>query len=70
MARPIRLRNAQGYQREIESLGRLRTALRLDAKLPGESVETTIKTLDALTDHLQTLMRLKEAASLARIPVR
>ena len=54
--RPIKKRTAKTYQRDIEALGRLRTAIRLDRKLDLTKSSRAVKDLDKLVDSLLDLI--------------
>jgi len=52
MARPIMRRNVQSYKRDIESLGRLRTAMLMDHTLDWTMVQKAVKDIDQLVRRL------------------
>lgn len=52
MSRPVRPRTTKSYARDIENLGRLRLAIKLDPKLPSQASAKVIAKLDALVDVL------------------
>lgn len=55
MARPVKRRNVKSYQRDIEALGRLRTALVMDSSLDWTLVKSTIENIDSLMRSLRDL---------------
>jgi hypothetical protein len=57
MARPVKIRNADTYRRDIENLTRLRTAVRLDRNIEADVQHDIFKDIDSLMDALDRLMR-------------
>jgi len=55
MARPILVRTVRTYQRDVEHLGRLRTALRLDTTIDPAIADRAAKLIDKLTLELGRL---------------
>jgi hypothetical protein len=55
MARPIQKRTSKSYQRDIEALTRLRTAIKLDRHLDPTLVNTAITDIDKLVDSVWKL---------------
>lgn len=66
MSRPIQPRRTKSYARDIEAIGRLRTAILTDAKLPRPIVLQVIKHSDALTTALTKCKMLSEGSDLGR----
>ncbi len=66
MAAPIKARTSKSYLRDVEILGRLRTALISDPNLP-ENAETQalIRDIDAVVTRLVRLARVCDAAVVA-----
>lgn len=60
MPRPVKGRTAKTYKRDVESLTRLRMALKLDSKLPKPQVEKVTKEIDILVNSLVELIQLQE----------
>ena len=60
MSRPVKARTVQSYRRDVEHLTRLRTALKLDAKLEKILVQKTCLQIDALMNLLIELIRAQE----------
>jgi len=52
MARPVKQRNDKSYLREIEQLGRLRTALLMDTSIEYARCNDTVKQIDKLISQL------------------
>ncbi len=50
--RPIKNRTTKSYQRDVESITRLRTAIQFDARIPIEKRKNAIKVLDVTIDTL------------------
>ena len=46
MSRPIKIRKVKSYARDIESLGRLRTAIQMDGSLDGRAVTRAMQKID------------------------
>lgn len=59
MPRPILKRTAKSYQVEIERLGRLRTALRLDTELSDSEYQDAVAKIDVLTNALMRFVSAK-----------
>ena len=57
MARPILKRNADTMQRDIESLGRLRTAVLIDTDMDPSDVQETVVLIDKLIKRLSDLIK-------------
>lgn len=60
MSRPVKARTVQSYRRDVEHLTRLRTALKLDAKLEKILVQKTCLQIDTLMNLLIELIRAQE----------
>lgn len=56
MARPVKLRTAATYQRDIEHLTRLRMAIRLDKVIPLKDRKKAFVQIDALTNTIVELI--------------
>lgn len=56
MSRPVKGRTVVSYRRDVESLNRLRTALKLDSKLPKPLVAKASTEIDTLVDTLIKLI--------------
>lgn len=52
MSRPIKKRNVKSYTRDIESLGRLRTAIMMDQSLDWAHANKSIQQIDKLIASL------------------
>jgi len=52
VARPIVPRTRETYRRDVEALGRLRTAVQLDKQLKPVRVASVLKHIDALVTEL------------------
>jgi len=48
MSRPIKRRNVKSYSRDIESLGRLRTAIIMDTTLDWTNASEAVEQIDRL----------------------
>lgn len=59
MSRPIKKRTAKSYRRDVESLVRLHTAIRLDENLPKEKARDAMSKIDNLIDSLKELIELE-----------
>ena len=57
MARPVKKRVVKSYFRDIETLGRLRTALLQDTTCDWTVAKNAISQIDALTSSLRELAR-------------
>ncbi len=57
MSRPVKGRTVKSYRRDVETLTRLRMALKLDSKLPKPLVEKTCKEIDTLVNSIIELMQ-------------
>lgn len=56
MSRPIKSR--EDFNREIETLSRLRTAIVLDRTIVAENSETILQSIDTLIKALMTVKRM------------
>lgn len=61
MPRPVKGRTAKTYKRDVESLTRLRMALKLDPKLPKPRVDKVSREIDTVINSLVELINLQEA---------
>lgn len=57
MVRPVKVRTAETYRRDIENLSRLRSAIRLDVSIESDDQKAICEKIDNLTDDLDRLMR-------------
>lgn len=57
----MKRRNVQSYKRDIETLGRLRTAILMDSELEHSEVKNAIRALDELISNLIVLSASKPA---------
>lgn len=60
MPRPVKRRTVQSYRRDVETLTRLQTALKLDSKLEKSLVTKTCQEIDMLMNSLIELIRSQE----------
>jgi hypothetical protein len=58
---PVKKRTTKSYQRDVEHLTRLRTAIRLDVTLDMTSADRACEAIDALMKNLATLIRQVDA---------
>ena len=54
---PVKKRTTKSYQRDVEHLTRLRTAIRLDVSLDVGSVDKACASIDSLMKDLANLIR-------------
>lgn len=54
---PVKKRTTKSYQRDVEHLTRLRTAIRLDVSLDIGSVDKACASIDSLMKDLANLIR-------------
>ena len=57
MARPVKIRKTESYIRDIENLGRLRTALLMDYSLETKVMQEATKAIDTLISRLKPLIK-------------
>jgi len=55
MSRPIKRRRVENYNRDVEALGRLRTAIMQDTSLDATAINDAITDIDRLMKSLITL---------------
>lgn len=60
MPRPVKRRTVQSYRRDVETLTRLQTALKLDSKLEKQLVIKAGQEIDMLMNTLIELIRSQE----------
>ncbi len=60
MPRPVKRRTVQSYRRDVETLTRLQTALKLDSKLGKKLVVRACQEIDILMNTLIELIRTQE----------
>jgi len=60
MPRPVKRRTVQSYRRDVETLTRLQTALKLDSKLEKHLVIKAGQEIDMLMNTLIELIRSQE----------
>jgi hypothetical protein len=60
MPRPVKRRTVQSYRRDVETLTRLQTALKLDSKLEKPLVIKAGQEIDMLMNTLIELIRSQE----------
>jgi hypothetical protein len=56
MSRPVKARTVKSYGRDVETLGRLRTALVLDSSVNQDVRARAIQHIDGLIEELSVLM--------------
>ena len=57
MPRPIKKRTAKSYHRDIEALGRLRTAIKLDLAIDHQLQVKAASDIDTLTETLSRILQ-------------
>jgi hypothetical protein len=60
MPRPVKRRTVQSYRRDVETLTRLQTAIKLDSKLGKPLATKACKDIDTLMGTLIELIRSQE----------
>jgi hypothetical protein len=60
MPRPVKRRTVQSYRRDVETLTRLQTAIKLDSKLGKTLAIKACKDIDTLMSTLIELIRSQE----------
>ena len=63
MARPIQKRTAESYQRDIEAIGRLRTAILMDTSLDQKLGKSAVSSLDDSVEKLRAIIKWQEENS-------
>lgn len=52
MARPVKIRTKESFQRDIAALTRLRSAVKIDESLPQTKVKKICRKIDSLIDEI------------------
>ena len=60
MPRPIKKRTAKSYRRDVEALGRLRTAIQVDLDIDRDLQTNAITEIDTLITTLAAIIRNTE----------
>lgn len=60
MARPIKKRTAKSYQRDVEVLGRLRTAIQIDGDVDFALQSKALENIDALIATLAAILQKQQ----------
>jgi hypothetical protein len=63
MGRPVKYRDADSYQRDIEHFRRLRAAIVIDRRIGPEVVRSVTGHIDALLRELQSLKAATRSAA-------